>query len=70
MVNLKLDLENTQKKIDKTIKSLLPRGRGIENKLFKAIEYSILSTCARGDQTALPLDLFKTLCCNVDKSAA
>ena len=47
MVNLKLDLENTQKKIDKTIKSLLPRGRGIENKLFKAIEYSILSTGKR-----------------------
>ena len=31
--------------------------------------YFLLSTCARGDQTDLPFDLFSILCCRPDKSA-
>ena len=41
MNNLELNLKDAQKEVDKTIKSLLPSGKGIEKKLFKAISYSI-----------------------------
>ena len=44
MNNLETDLKNAQKEVNKTIKSLLPIGKGIEKKLFEAIHYSILST--------------------------
>ena len=47
MNNLKLNLKDAQKEVDKTIKSLLPSGKGIEKKLFKAISYSILSSGKR-----------------------
>ena len=47
MNNLELNLKNAQKEVDKTIKSLLPSGKGIEKKLFKAISYSILSSGKR-----------------------
>ena len=36
MNNLKTDLKNAQKEVNKTIKSLLPAGKGIEKKLFEA----------------------------------
>ena len=47
MKNLELNLKDAQKEVDKTIKSLLPSGKGIEKKLFKAISYSILSSGKR-----------------------
>ena len=47
MNNLETDLKNAQKEVNKTIKSLLPIGKGIEKKLFEAINYSILSTGKR-----------------------
>ena len=47
MNNLERDLKNAQKEVNKTIKSLLPIGKGIEKKLFEAIHYSILSTGKR-----------------------
>ena len=47
MNNLELNLKDAQKEVDKTIKSLLPSGKGIEKKLFKAISYSILSSGKR-----------------------
>ena len=47
MSNLELNLKNAQKEVDKTIKSLLPSGKGIEKKLFEAINYSILSNGKR-----------------------
>ena len=47
MSNLELNLKNTQKEVDKTIKSLLPIGKGMEKKLFEAIYYSILSSGKR-----------------------
>ena len=47
MINLELNLKNAQKEVDKTIKSLLPNGKGIEKKLFEAINYSILSSGKR-----------------------
>jgi geranylgeranyl pyrophosphate synthase len=47
MSNLELNLKNTQKEVDKTIKSLLPSGKGIEKKLFESINYSILSNGKR-----------------------
>ena len=40
---LKSSLSFDQKEVDKTIKSLLPNGKGIEKKLYEAINYSILS---------------------------
>ena len=42
MNDLKANLRSAQKEVDKTIKSLLPFGKGIEKKLFEAINYSIL----------------------------
>ena len=47
MSNLETNLKNAQKEVNKTIKSLLPVGKGIEKKLFEAINYSILSTGKR-----------------------
>ena len=47
MSNLELNLKNAQKEVDKTIKSLLPSGKGIEKKLFESINYSILSNGKR-----------------------
>ena len=47
MNNLELNLKDAQKEVDKTTKSLLPSGKGIEKKLFKAISYSILSSGKR-----------------------
>ena len=47
MSNLELNLKNAQKEVDKTIKSLLPSGKGMEKKLFEAINYSILSNGKR-----------------------
>ena len=47
MNNLELNLKDAQKEVDKTIKSLLPSGKGIEKKLFEAISYSILSSGKR-----------------------
>ena len=47
MSNLELNLKNTRKEVDKTIKSLLPTGKGVEKKLFEAINYSILSSGKR-----------------------
>ena len=47
MSDLKLNLKDAQKEVDKTTKSLLPSGKGIEKKLFKAISYSILSSGKR-----------------------
>ena len=47
MNNLELNLKDAQKEVDKTTKSLLPSGKGIEKKLFKAINYSILSSGKR-----------------------
>ena len=47
MINLELNLKDAQKEVDKTIKSLLPSGKGIEKKLFEAINYSILSNGKR-----------------------
>ena len=47
MNNLETDLKNAQKEVNKTIKSLLPIGKGTEKKLFEAINYSILSTGKR-----------------------
>ena len=35
MSDLKLNLKNARKEVDKTIKSLLPIGKGIEKKLFE-----------------------------------
>ena len=43
MDDLKSSLSFAQKEVDKTIKSLLPNGKGIEKKLYEAINYSILS---------------------------
>ena len=37
MSNLETNLKNAQKEVNKTIKSLLPVGKGIEKKLFEAI---------------------------------
>jgi len=42
-----LNLKVAQKEVDKTTKSLLPSGKGIEKKLFEAISYSILSSGKR-----------------------
>ena len=47
MSDLELNLKDAQKEVDKTIKSLLPSGKGIEKKLFEAISYSILSSGKR-----------------------
>ncbi|PPR35666.1 MAG: Farnesyl diphosphate synthase [Alphaproteobacteria bacterium MarineAlpha6_Bin4] len=47
MNDLKANLRSAQKEVDKTIKSLLPFGKGIEKKLFEAINYSILSSGKR-----------------------
>ena len=47
MSDLKLNLKDAQKEVDKTTKSLLPSGKGIEKKLFEAISYSILSSGKR-----------------------
>ena len=47
MNDLKANLRSAQKEVDKTIKSLLPFGKGIEKKLFEAISYSILSSGKR-----------------------
>ena len=47
MSDLELNLKDAQKEVDKTTKSLLPSGKGIEKKLFKAISYSILSSGKR-----------------------
>jgi len=47
MNDLELNLKNAQKEVDKTIKSLLPSGKGLEKKLFEAINYSILSSGKR-----------------------
>ena len=47
MSNLELNLKNAQKEVDKTIKSLLPSGKGMEKKLFESINYSILSNGKR-----------------------
>ena len=47
MSDLELNLKNAQKEVDKTIKSLLPSGKGLEKKLFEAINYSILSSGKR-----------------------
>ncbi len=47
MNSLELKLKNAQKEVDKTIKSLLPSGKGVEKKLFEAINYSILSSGKR-----------------------
>ena len=47
MSDLGLNLKVAQKEVDKTIKSLLPSGKGIEKKLFEAISYSILSSGKR-----------------------
>ena len=47
MNNLELNLKDAQKEVDKTTKSLLPSGKGIEKKLFEAISYSILSSGKR-----------------------
>jgi len=47
MNDLELHLKNAQKEVDKTIKSLLPSGKGLEKKLFEAISYSILSSGKR-----------------------
>ena len=47
MRHLKDSLNKTQKEIDKTIKLLLPNGKGLEKKLFEAIHYSILSSGKR-----------------------
>ena len=61
MNNLELSLRDAQKEVDKTIKSLLPSGKGIEKKLFEAINYSILSSGKRLRpfliiQSLIPLD--------------
>ena len=40
MNSLELKLKNAQKEVDKTIKSLIPSGKGVEKKLFQAINYS------------------------------
>ena len=42
-----MNLKDAQKEVDKTTKSLLPSGKGIEKKLFEAISYSILSSGKR-----------------------
>ena len=47
MNDLELNLRNAQKEVDKTIKLLLPTGKGLEKKLFEAINYSILSSGKR-----------------------
>ena len=47
MNNLELNLKDAQKEVDKTIKSLLPIGKGMEKNLFEAIHYSILSNGKR-----------------------
>ena len=47
MSDLGLNLKVAQKEVDKTTKSLLPSGKGIEKKLFEAISYSILSSGKR-----------------------
>ena len=47
MKDLELNLKNARKEVDKTIKSLLPVGKGLEKKLFEAIDYSILSSGKR-----------------------
>ena len=47
MSDLELNLKNAQKEVDKTIKLLLPSGKGLEKKLFEAINYSILSSGKR-----------------------
>ena len=47
MNDLELNLKNAQKEVDKTIKLLLPSGKGLEKKLFEAINYSILSSGKR-----------------------
>ena len=47
MSDLELNLKDAQKEVDKTTKSLLPSGKGIEKKLFEAISYSILSSGKR-----------------------
>ena len=47
MSDLELNLKNAQKEVEKTIKLLLPSGKGLEKKLFEAINYSILSSGKR-----------------------
>ena len=47
MKKLKLELENSQEEVNKELKSHLPKGKGLEKKLFDAIEYSILSSGKR-----------------------
>ena len=47
MGDLEFNLRSAQKDVNKTIKSLLPNGKGIEKKLFEAISYSILSSGKR-----------------------
>ena len=47
MSDLESNLKKAQGEVDKTIKSLLPTGKGIEKKLFDAIQYSILSSGKR-----------------------
>tara|TARA_B100001123_G_scaffold85987_1_gene98750 strand:- start:238 stop:1125 length:888 start_codon:yes stop_codon:yes gene_type:complete len=47
MNDLESNLKKAQGEVDKTIKSLLPTGKGIEKKLFDAIQYSILSSGKR-----------------------
>jgi len=44
---LKLELENSQEEVNKELKSYLSKGKGLEKKLFDAIEYSILSSGKR-----------------------
>ncbi len=47
MKKLKLELENSQEEVNKELKSYLSKGKGLEKKLFDAIEYSILSSGKR-----------------------
>ena len=42
MSDLGLNLKVAQKEVDKTTKSLLPSGKGIEKKLFEAISLSLI----------------------------
>ena len=47
MSDLDLELKSCQRDVDREIKSLLPKGKGLEKKLFDAINYSILSSGKR-----------------------
>ena len=47
MTNLRNGLNVSKNEVDKEIKLLLPNGKGLEKKLFDAIEYSILSSGKR-----------------------